>query len=522
MSDFDSLAQRFLDDRSGLTEAELDSLIATLRADADFAVKLREQLLLDDLLAQKMTLDRRNFVAQVEQRIADLGRAPSELSRQTADLRSLAAAEKSDFGRSRSWARWALALSAIVAVSGALAVIRFWPSQPVIATVTDVVGEVKIEQNGDSDAAEVDDSLASGQRVVVPRGGSVTLSYKDGSELRVKGDSAIVFDPQPDDGPKQIHIERGELVANIKPQLAGSMKFVTPHGLATAPVSQFRLVVTSENTLLDVHEGKVQLTRVGDNRPLMVAANESGVASKTTLQIGPLTWPYRRDGLAYLFSPLEQGPKENKPLTVVRDSETRSFRTTPLEPRGEAALMESRWHYELNGGYLVANDAGQGIFHASRGGSELTLEAIFSPASMDQAGPARIVSLADEGDEPDFALEQEGQEFIVCIKTDAESPPSSPPRMTINAADSPLHLTMTYRYGELIAYRDGMEIARSRDLQGSLGKWRSGPLTLGADAAGERPWRGVMEAVALYNRCLEPGEVARNARNYRLLAGRGM
>jgi hypothetical protein len=81
---------------------------------------------------------------------------------------------------------------------------------------------------------------------------------------------------------------------------------------------------------------------------------------------------------------------------------------------------------------------------------------------------------------------------------------------------------MTYRNGELIAYRDGMEIARSEDLWGSLGTWRPGPLTVGADASGERNWRGIMEAIALYNRCLEPGEVARNARNYRLLAGRGM
>ena len=81
---------------------------------------------------------------------------------------------------------------------------------------------------------------------------------------------------------------------------------------------------------------------------------------------------------------------------------------------------------------------------------------------------------------------------------------------------------MTYRYGELIAYRDGLEITRSKDSLGSLGTWRSGPLTVGADASGERPWRGILEAVALYNRCLEPNEVARNARNYRLLAGRGM
>ena len=111
---------------------------------------------------------------------------------------------------------------------------------------------------------------------------------------------------------------------------------------------------------------------------------------------------------------------------------------------------------------------------------------------------------------------------MFCLKTDSKPAVSSPPRVTINTPDTPLHLTMTYRNGELIAYRDGMEIARSQDLLGSLAAWRSGPLTVGADASGERPWRGIMEALALYNRCLEPGEVARNARNYRLLAGRGM
>jgi hypothetical protein len=94
--------------------------------------------------------------------------------------------------------------------------------------------------------------------------------------------------------------------------------------------------------------------------------------------------------------------------------------------------------------------------------------------------------------------------------------------MPIQSSDSPLHMTVTYRNGELTVYRDGMAIARSKDLWGSLGGWRSGPLTAGADASGKNPWRGILEAFALYNRCLEPGEVARNARNYRLLAGRGM
>src|SRR5438046_7863934 len=51
------------------------------------------------------------------------------------------------------------------------------------------------------------------------------------------------------------------------------------------------------------------------------------------------------------------------------------------------------------------------IIKASRGGSELTLEAVFTSASMDQSGPARIVSLAPESDEPDFALDQDGPDF---------------------------------------------------------------------------------------------------------------
>jgi hypothetical protein len=129
--------------------------------------------------------------------------------------------------------------------------------------------------------------------------------------------------------------------------------------------------------------------------------------------------------------------------------------------------------------------------------------------------------LADESDDPDFALTQDGSEVSFCLRTDAKQA-AAPSRLPLQTADSPLHMTVTYRNGELIFYRDGMEIARSKDLWGSLAAWKSGPLTAGADASGNNPWRGILEAFALYNRCLEPGEVARNARNYRLRAGRGM
>src|SRR5881227_2933068 len=121
MSDINLLLHRYLDDRSALDARELDDLIAALRADPELASSIRDQLLLDDLLAQKLTLDRRNFVAQVEQRIADLNRGQTELSRQTADLRSMAAAERlgSPLARWR-WTGLMLAMSVVMIVGGSI------------------------------------------------------------------------------------------------------------------------------------------------------------------------------------------------------------------------------------------------------------------------------------------------------------------------------------------------------------------------------------------------------------------
>src|SRR5438067_1463700 len=94
MSDLNTLIHRYLEDRSCLDPVELNKLIAGLKADPELAASLREQLLLDDLLAQKLALDRRNFLAQVEQRITDFQRGEESLTQQVADLRSLAAAER--------------------------------------------------------------------------------------------------------------------------------------------------------------------------------------------------------------------------------------------------------------------------------------------------------------------------------------------------------------------------------------------------------------------------------------------
>jgi hypothetical protein len=545
MAEIDLLIHRYLEDRSSLSPDELDQFIAALRVDPDLAAMLRGQLLLDDLLAQKLTTDRRNFVAQVEQRIADLDRGQEAIGRQFADLSSMAAAERvarsqeqgvrgqgSAVGglrlRLRRWAGLFVAAALLCAVGAAV----YWlhhapPHELTVATVLAVGGEVRIGDRDESRPAEVDSAIERGEAVVVPAGGLLTLRVgaPAGIQARIqlKGDSEIVVGDEAPGQPRTIRMLHGEMVVSMKPLLAEKLRFVTPHSTSTTSAGQLRLVVTGESTLLDVSEGQVQFDRLSDKRSILVAANESGFASRDTLQIRQVMWPDRRDGLAYLLSPLEKDEDGKAPLVVARNPETRHLQLAALEPRGDAALLESRFFAELNGGYLISQDAGPNIFQTSRHSSELTLEAIFCPADLNQSGPARIVALGgDESDAPDFALAQDGCEVTFSLRTDAAPAQPAPPRVTMSTADTPLHLTVTYRNGDLTVYRDGMEIARSKDLWGSLAAWRSGPLTIGADAGGDHPWRGILEAFALYNRCLEPGEVARNARNYRLLAGRGM
>lgn len=526
MSRQDALIHRFLDDRLSLAPPELDELIALLKADSELAATVYDQLWMDDLLAQKLTLDRRNFVAQVSQRIADFERGQQELSRQVADVRAMAAAERSERlrrqRRLQRW-RWALALSvAVLAICGWLGGRWLLAERVAVARVAALEGEVTVGPEDEARPVAVDDVLESGQQLVVPPGGWVRLEYADGTQVRIKGDSAVTLGGETGSGGKQLRVQRGELVAQVRPQLGGAMRFATPHAVASASGSLLRLVVQEEATVLDVSEGQAKLERVGDPRLLTVTANESGLASRDTLQIRQVTWPDRRDGLAFLLSPLESRPEQGKPLVVARHPQTRHLRLASLEPRGAAILRDSQPFFELNGGYLISGDAGHAMLAVSRGSSELTLEAIFSPASLDQPGPARIVALADESDDHDFALTQEGREVTFSLRTDRPPPENAPLRVPLVESDRPLHCTITYRHGELIAYLDGVEVARWKNLWGSLAAWRPGALSVGADPSGKNPWRGILEGFALYNRCLEPSEVARNAQNYRLLAGRGM
>ncbi|HEX5103804.1 MAG TPA: LamG-like jellyroll fold domain-containing protein [Pirellulaceae bacterium] len=518
MSTPESLIHRYLDDRSSLDAAELDELIALLRAEPARAAALREQLLLDDLLAQKLAVDRRIFQAQVGQRIADFHRGQAEMDDQVSELRALA---ESEFERPTTWSGsspWVkyIALAATVLIAAVIFVPRWLPRTPQpLAKVTAMQGDVQVA--GQPAAIGVGRAVLSGQQIVTPDGASLAIEYADKTTVQIAGGSTVTLDIDDATGGKRVAIEVGAITAVVSPQGAGApMKLTTPHAVATVVGTEFRLTVSATTTLLDVTEGKVLLDRLADKQSIAVGANETGLASSELLQVRPLAWPEDHRNVAYIYTPFDF-LTEFAPVSASRNPMTSSLRDTPLELSGATTVNEFTSAVEFQGGHARSDDAGVDLLASLSDKSELTIEIVFSATTAEQEGPARIVALADDGQAANFALLQDGQRLGFQLLTDAGDvgetiwvAPATPTQTS--------HIAIAYRDGSLVIYRDGEKVTESDKFQGSFSMWRGGPLTLGADASGQSPWLGTIEAIAIHSRCLEEDEIARNARSYRLLA----
>jgi hypothetical protein len=517
VSQLDVLINRFLDDRSELSPDELDELIAGLRAEPARAATLREQLIVDDLVAQKLTVDRRNFLAQVEQRIADFERSEDEIDSQVAELHELAASQyerPSSWSGNSTWVKAALALSLAAIVAGFFLLPRWLPGdRRAVAKVVAVQGGVTATEQQNPSALAASTTLFSGQLIDAPADGSLTMEYDDKTQVRIGGGSRVTLKVETGSGAKRIHIERGDVWADVAKQTAGPMQFVTPHAVATVLGTQLRLTVTRNDTLLEVTEGLVRLDRVAERDFIEVATNQSGLASEETIRLRPVAWPSSTEGLAYAFDPLvRRVPRTRNPTTG-------NWYSSPLEVVGSAAVNEFTDALELTGGYFHSLDDGRDIVTVSQPSSEFTLELVYVAAASAATNRARIVGIegADRGS--NFSLETDEDEFAFRLLTDSpdEAIPfkfklASPP-----APAEPRYLTITYRDGQLAAYLDASLVASGDSIRGTLATWTPGPLMIGAASHGKSPWHGTIEALAVYHRCLDAEEVAQNVRNYQLL-----
>lgn len=152
---------------------------------------------------------------------------------------------------------------------------------------------------------------------------------------------------------------------------------------------------------------------------------------------------------------------------------------------------------------------------------EFTVEAWVQTSSVDQEGPARIVTLSNRSATRNFTLGQgvvpQGEiDWLGRVRT-----PATGPNGLFEGDVDPLHAgpgVVSTQLTHLVITRasDGFaalwvdgEIESSADLPGVLDGWSANfALHLGNEEGSVRPWLGTYHYVALYDRALDGAEIA--------------
>jgi hypothetical protein len=518
MSDASDIIRRFIEDRDGLTDEEMAALVATLRASPQLAAELKEQLLIDDLLAQNLDLTRWRFLAQMDQRIRDLG-GPREGAGGVLPWTAEMAASGRPARAGRRWAgrRWAVRWASLAAgiLLGLGAVAGYWAFDrlagevAVLETAGDRVTLVRGDKGRQAEAAA---SLCAGDRLLTGPESAATVRYRDGTLVEIEGAASVDFRRSTDGAGKTIWIERGSLSAQVAPQPRGEPMLFDSRGATTRVLgTSLRVCVAGDETRVQVREGRVQLTRKSDGKALTVAGGEFAVAAPQTFMAAPIAWPSNRQGLLFLF---ETNDKPN----LVRSSTTGVNRSYSVRPRGDAHLNHD-YAMVLTGGAFLAADADGEILTACRQTNELTIEATVRPSLAEQEGPARIVTFSTDVVNRDFTLGQLGDQLIIRIRTPQTGPNGVggvEPGLAVGklTVGEPNHVIVSYQPGRIACYLNGKQVFEGNQIEGDFRDWSAQHLLFGDEYGGERNWAGALEGVAIYNRFMPADEAERNALEY--------
>ncbi|MFP6692959.1 MAG: FecR family protein, partial [Pirellulales bacterium] len=271
--DVQPVIDKYLEDRGGLTEEEMGALINALQVDRKLAVLVKEQMLLDEMLRQKLAADGRHFSAQVGQRIRDHQSGELEFEHKTVELHGQI--ERALVGdihglssgpgqagkrirRRKSPRPWLVAVLLLVGASASIALVG-WNSQQNRAVIAQAEGEVLLVRQGRPRPLAAMAEVRDGDRFETSANGKLVLRYHDGTTVKMNGKTKATFRTG---WSKEIAISEGNILADVIPQqFAATMKFRTPAADALVVGTKLRITAREGGTRLDVMDGAVNLTR---------------------------------------------------------------------------------------------------------------------------------------------------------------------------------------------------------------------------------------------------------------------
>lgn len=498
-TDITDLIRRFVDDRDGLEEHEYAQLVEAVKESPELATQLRDQLLIDDTLSQRLAIDRRHFDAQVQQRIADHLRGEDELNQQADELRSLALArlEGVPAEPATSWSTvvaWGSALVLLLAIGVSLWSWRQSQQAALVATVAQVSGEVIIQRypNASDVRAAVGQSLQVGDVLHLPDEASMALTWSDGTRVQLGGGTQISL-PKTTAG-KWLSISLGDVAASVAPQPAGRpMVFVTPQADAIVRGTELYLHVQASNTRLEVAEGTVELVERQMQDVQLVGSSQSATAilgeriTRTSIR-----WPTSQQGLVYLFAG-GQRP------TLVRSRSL--LQRSRLEPQGDGAAFNSQGELALSGGWSEDTIAAADVAARIQSANAMSLEVAIAPSQPADDQPRAILQFVTD-DRVVCSLAQAGHRLQFVAGDNAAIDIGS-----LAGVGKLSHLAIICANHEMMAYLDGQLLVQSR-FRGALPGNASRLIVGGVDP--DARWHGRIAGLAIYDRKLDPAEIERN------------
>ena len=229
------------------------------------------------------------------------------------------------------------------------------------------------------------------------------------------------------------------------------------------------------------------------------------VMPKQRLSVAPASWPIHRSGLVFVWQ---------------NDNVANSVDGKICQPQADGmAHLDNQYAMQLAKGRFTADEWGQPIKQELTHSNQLTLEVVLKTNHLNQAGPARIVSFSSSASSRNFTLGQERDRLIFRLRTTKTDENGTRPETNLCAieANQSVHIAVTYRSGNLICYRDGVEVLNTDQISGDFSNWSDQHLLFGDEWDGNRDWAGTLEGIAIYNRVLPSTEILKHATNYQHL-----
>jgi ferric-dicitrate binding protein FerR (iron transport regulator) len=205
--------------------------------------------------------------------------------------------------RSAPGFRWWILAGALAAtlmfsalLPGVWSILRGNDAVVMVAAVSD--GDLTWSSDDTPHRLAVGDRMSAGWYYLKGEGAMASLQFKDGTTLTLIGDALLNVSEA---NGKRLHLERGLLAADVRPQPAGK-PLVIQTATAELQVIGTRFTVNADDakTSLDVDHGRVRLERLADGQSVEVGEREQVSATLDASRAltaslrpqAPTTWKY--------------------------------------------------------------------------------------------------------------------------------------------------------------------------------------------------------------------------------------